>query len=55
MSGGDSVVAERLDAARTGARETVAVPGEPTEWARSGHAGQITLVDEAAGGEAYRR
>lgn len=37
MTGGDAVVAERLDAARAGARETAIDPAEPSEWARSGH------------------
>lgn len=42
MAGGDAVVAERLDAARTGARETANDPGAPSEWARSGHERQIS-------------
>lgn len=32
MTGGDAVVAERLDATRTGARETVIDPVGPSEW-----------------------
>jgi len=53
MTGGDAVVAQRLDAARAGAREPVIDPVEPSEWARSGHDGQITHVEEIAGGEAH--
>lgn len=53
MTGGDAVVAQRLDAARAGARETVIDPVEPSEWARSGHDGQITPVEEVAGGESH--
>jgi integrase len=53
MKGGDDVVAERLDAARTGARETAVDPEGPSLWARSGHDGRITPVKEAGGGEAH--
>lgn len=53
MTGGDAVVAERLDASRAGARETVSDPVELSEWARSGHDGQITPVEEVAGGGAH--
>ena len=55
MTGGDAVVADRLDAARASARETVIDPAGPSEWARSGHDGQITPVKEAGGGEAHPR
>lgn len=55
MTGGDAVVAQRLDAARTGARDTVIDPVEPSEWARSGHDSQVTPVEEVAGGEAHPR
>lgn len=55
MTGGDVVVAQRLDAARTGVRVTVIDPAEPSEWARSGHDGQVTPVEEVAGGEAHPR
>jgi hypothetical protein len=41
MAVGDAVVAERLDAARTGARETVNDPAAASEWARGGHDGRI--------------
>jgi len=53
MTGGDSVVAQRLDAARAGARETVSDLVEPSEWARSGHDGRITHMDKSPGGEAH--
>ncbi len=53
MTGGDAVVAERLDAARAGARETVIDPAGPSEWARSGHDGRITPVEEVGGGQAH--
>ena len=55
MMGGDAVVAERLDAARAGGTETVIDPVGRSDWARSGHDGKITLVEEVAAGDAYRR
>lgn len=53
MTGGDAVVAQRLDAARSGARETVVDPAGPSVWARSGHDSQITPAEEAGGGVAH--
>lgn len=55
MTGDDAVVAERLDAARAGARETAIDSVRPSGWARSGHVGQITPVNEVGGGDAHRR
>lgn len=52
MTGGDSVVAQRLESTRTGARETVLHPDGPFDWVRSGHDGQISPVGEVAGGAA---
>lgn len=52
MTGGDGVVAARLDAARAGARRTAIDPAGPLEWARSGHDGEITQVNGVRGGEA---
>ena len=53
MTGGDGVVAARLDAARAGARGTAIDPAGPLEWARSGHDGEITQVNGVGGGEAH--
>lgn len=53
MTGDDSVMADRLDAAHTGARETVSDPVEPSLSARSGHDSQITPVEKAGGGVAH--
>lgn len=53
MTGGDAVVADRLDAAREGARATANDPEGPSFWARSGHDGPLTPVEEAGGGVAH--
>jgi len=49
MTGGDAVVAERLDATRTGARATVIDPVGPSEWARSGPDGRTTPGKRSVG------
>ena len=53
MAGGDAAVADRLDAARTGARKTVADSPSPSQWARSGHEDRITPPHGDGEGEAH--
>ena len=55
MTGGDAVVAEHLDAVRTGAREAVIDPVGPSEWARSGHDDRATPGAGVGGERVYPR
>ena len=53
MTGGDSVVAQRLDAARSNVRSTVTDPDVPLERARTGHGAPQAPARRAGGGAAH--